>query len=222
MIQQKNKFKFYASACGASHGNFLHSLDFEPTKTIEEADVIIFGGGADIEPGTYKELFGSRTSCSPGREKQEREDFKTGLALGKKFLGICRGHQFLCAMSGGKLIQDVDGHAGSNHFMTTFDGNQIKVNSIHHQMINPYAIKGKSDYKILGWSTKRRSSKYLGAKDKSVLLPYDFKEIEAIYFPKINGIGFQYHPEMMGYGEEYDAALGWTQKNFLKFFNNEL
>jgi gamma-glutamyl-gamma-aminobutyrate hydrolase PuuD len=221
-MNQQSNFKFYTSACGIGHGNFIQPLGFEPTKNIEEADIIIFGGGADIDPNTYSEKSASSTYCSPGREKQEKEDFKIGRELGKKFLGICRGVQFLCAMAGGKLIQDVGGHGGTDHTMTTLDGNTIKVNSIHHQMINPYAIKNKHDYKILAWSTKRRSNRYLGAHDKSILLPHDFKEIEAIVFPKINGIGFQYHPEMMKYSGEYDAALGWTQTKFMKFFNGEL
>lgn len=186
--------KFYASACHGSHGNFLAPLGFEQTGNLEEADVIIFGGGADVEPGTYGEEPGSRTGTSPMREKQEKQDFEIGTKLGKKFFGICRGHQFLTAMAGGKLIQDVSNHAGSDHEITTFDGITVRTNSIHHQMINPYVIKNKSDYKILAWTKRRISKRYLGANDKPVLLPWEFKEIEAIYFPKINALSVQYHP----------------------------
>lgn len=214
--------KYYTSACGASNGNFLEELGFQNTKDINEADVIIFGGGADIEPETYSEEASSHTYASPGREKIEREDFKIGNKRGVKFVGICRGHQLLCAMAGGKLIQDVSGHGGNNHRMTTFDGIDVKTNSIHHQMINPYVIKNKHDYQILAWSSSRKSDRYLGAKDKSILLPWDFKEIESIHFPKINALGFQYHPEMMYRSKDYEPVLSWTQKTFIKFFNNEL
>lgn len=124
-------------------------------------------------------------------------------------------------MAGGKLIQDVTNHGG-DHSMTTFDGVKIRTNSIHHQMINPYNLKSDKDYKILGWTTKRISTRYLGAKDRPVYLPVEFKEIEAAYFPKINAMGIQGHPEMMfGYGS-YDATIEWMQTTFMKFFNDEL
>lgn len=217
----KQSNKFYTSACGPSNGNFLLDIGFEYTKNLEEADVIIFGGGADVEPEFYGEEKSKHTYTSPDREKTEREDFKKGIKLGKKFVGICRGAQLLCSLAGGKLIQDVNGHQGG-HSMTTFDGITVQTNSIHHQMINPYAIKNPQDYKILAWSTKRRSNRYLGAKEKSIFLPWDFKEIESVYFPKINALGYQYHPEMMGTSKSYQPAMDWTLKIFEKFFDNEL
>lgn len=217
----KQSNKFYTSACGSSNGNFLQQLGFVHTNEIEEADVIIFGGGADIEPELYGEEKSRLTGTSPQREKVELDNFKTGMRLGKKFVGICRGNQLICALAGGKLIQDVSGHQGG-HNMTTFDGITIQTNSIHHQMVNPYAIKNPHDYKILAWSTKRRSDRYLGSKEKSILLPWDFKEIESIYFPKINALGYQYHPEMMGNNKAYQPVMDWTLKVFERFFNNEL
>lgn len=217
----KTTSKFYTSTCGKSNGNFIENLGFVHTKNIEEADVIIFGGGADIDPALYGEEPGSSTYISKEREKEERSDFTKALQLGIKMIGICRGNQFLCAQAGGKLIQDVSGHGG-NHNMTTFDGVTMRVNSIHHQMINPYSIKDKKNYTILGWGTERRSDRYLGARDKSILLPWDFKEIESIYFPKIKGLGFQFHPEMMYDRKEYQPAMDWVIKTCSKFFNNEL
>lgn len=215
------KFKFYTSACSLHNGNFLGPLGFEGTKEYDEANVVLFGGGADIDPATYGEKPSIHTSASPATEKIERADFMRAKKDGKVMVGICRGAQLLTAMAGGKLIQDVTGHSGF-HTMTTFDGIEVKTNSLHHQMVNPYAIKNKHDYKILAWSTKRRSSRYLGAGDKSVYLPWDFKEIEAVAFPKIKAIGFQFHPEMMFGSKDYDPVMTWTQNIFMKFFNGEL
>jgi gamma-glutamyl-gamma-aminobutyrate hydrolase PuuD len=62
---------------------------------LKEADVVIFGGGADIDPSTYKEEPGSKTYSSPEREKKEKKDFELAIKLGKKLVGICRGHQLL-------------------------------------------------------------------------------------------------------------------------------
>jgi putative glutamine amidotransferase len=213
------KKKYYVSACSSGHGRWLENLGYDHTTNIEESDVVIFGGGADIEPETYNEEPGTQTYTSAGREKLERQDFQKALSLGKKMFGICRGHQLLCALAGGKLIQHVEGHSG-DHDVTTLDNFTFRTNSIHHQMINPYVLPAK-DYKILAWSTKKLSKVYLGAKDKRVWLPVDFKEIEAIYFPNIAAVGVQYHPEMM-YGNYHDGILNWTRKIFMKFMDNEL
>lgn len=214
--------RFYPSECSDYDGNFLEPLGFKPTGTIEAADVVIFGGGADVDPSKYGEEFASSTHVSLHKERREREDFATAMKLGKKCFGICRGHQLLCTLAGGKLIQHVNNHSGI-HPISTFDGNQVSVNSIHHQMINPYVIKDSNAYKILAWTTKRRSTTYLGGGDKPILLPFEFKEIEAIYFPRINSLGVQYHPEMMyNRSDKANAAVDWTQQLFMKFYENKL
>jgi putative glutamine amidotransferase len=220
-MKKPSEYKYYTSTCGPSNGHFLEPIGFEHTSNLKDADLIVFGGGADVDPKTYGEEPSTRTWSSPAREKKEKEDFQEGLKLGKKFFGICRGQQLLCSLGGGKLIQDVNNHSGG-HDITTFDGLTFPTNSIHHQMINPY-VMGPENYKILAWSTKRRSTRYLGAKDKNVYLPWHFKEIEAIYFPKIRGLGVQYHPEMM-YSGSRDAApvIQWTQSIINKLMNNQL
>lgn len=106
--------------------------------------------------------------------------------------------------------------------MTTYDKSIIRTNSLHHQMINPYNLKPGKDYKILGWTTERISKRYLGAKDRTIYLPVEFKEIEAAYFPKINSLGYQGHAEMMLGSKNYAATIEWMQNTFMKFFNNEL
>lgn len=215
-----SKKKYYTSECGQSNGNWIEPLGFEHTRDIRKADVIIFGGGADVEPSTYGEEPASGTYTNPNREKGERRDFKIAQDLGIPSVGICRGHQLLCALSGGKLIQDVSNHSGT-HPVETFDGMVIVTNSIHHQMINPYDMEA-SKYRILAW-TKRRSPHYIGAKDKKVYLPHNFKEIEAVYFPHTNSLGYQYHPEMMfGGRNQGEPAITWTQNIFMKFFEGKL
>lgn len=216
-----NSNKYFTSTCGPHNGNFLRPLGFEYTPRIEDAAVVIFGGGADVDPKTYNEEASSRTWASTAREREEKADFRKARSLGIACLGICRGVQLLTALAGGKIIQDVSGHGGP-HQMSTFDGNDFIVNSIHHQMINPYVIKDPSEYKILSWSTKRLSRCYTGAKDKPIYLPWGFKEIEAIYFPKINSIGYQFHPEMMYGNKSYKPAVDWVQNTFIKFINKQL
>lgn len=88
---EEKKYKYYASATSKSHGNWLEPLGFESTDKLEEADLVVFGGGADIEPATYGEKPNSRTYASPQREKQERQDFEKATKLGIKMYGTCRG-----------------------------------------------------------------------------------------------------------------------------------
>src|ERR1700744_3795301 len=138
-LKNLSNYKYYNSN-SSDHGNFLAPLGFSETKIIEQADIVIFGGGADITPERYGEQPGKRTYCSPAKEKQEVEDFKIAQSLGKKCLGICRGLQLLCTLAGGKLIQHISNHGGCEHTIDTFDGNRVKVNSLHHQMVNPYSM----------------------------------------------------------------------------------
>jgi gamma-glutamyl-gamma-aminobutyrate hydrolase PuuD len=118
------------------------------------------------------------------------------------------------------LIQHVTNHGG-DHSITTYDERKVRTNSIHHQMINPY-VMNNSKYKILAWTTAKISKTYLGPKDKCIQLPWDFKEIESIYYPEINAFGVQYHPEMMYGSKGFEEVINWTQNTFTKFFNNKL
>lgn len=213
-------FKFFCTAGAYGHGNWMQPLGGVQVGDLSKADVILFGGGADIRPSTYGEKPADRTHTSPEREKIEVDDFHEARRRGIKSVGICRGHQLLCALAGGKLIQDVTSHSGT-HPMSTYDDQEITVNSLHHQMINPYNLK-PHEFNILGWSTKRRSKWYIGGGNRKMYLPINFQEIEAIEFPKINALGFQYHPEMMYDEDKRVAAVAWTQSTFLKFLEDKI
>jgi gamma-glutamyl-gamma-aminobutyrate hydrolase PuuD len=109
----------------------------------------------------------------------------------------------------------------SIHSIKTEELKDIRVNSIHHQMIYPYNLD-KNDYKILAWSEKNLSTVYLDGKDRNMVLPNDFVEIEACYFKNTNALGWQYHPEMMGDIDINQPALTFTRNTFAAFYNNEL
>lgn len=227
VVQEKKIIskKIYASYGHEGEANWLLPLGFSFVKSIYAADVVVFGGGKDVDPGFYGEKRGYRTCLPSLRDKEERNDFLLVQNLretGRDILciGICRGHQLLTALSGGKLIQDVGNHSG-NHSVSTFDKKAFKVNSIHHQMVFPYTMNRK-DYKILAWTTNNISSKYLNGWDKEKWLPEGFKEIEIIYFPKTHSLGIQSHPEMMYGREEFKPTVEWMQNLFEKAYENKL
>lgn len=179
--------------------------NLEIVKSIEEAELLVLPGGSDVNPAIYNEPKGSRTYCSEHCDKEDLEDWNKAMELGLPVLGICRGLQFICAINGGKLIQDVTNHAGCGRHHAIFIGNvdnkdlnierPAEITSLHHQMVYPYNLN-KKDYRILAYN-ETKSTHYLGGDDKPMKLPDDFVEIEVLYFPKTNALGIQGHPEMM-------------------------
>ena len=114
---------------------------------------------------------------------------KKAQELGIPILGVCRGAQLLCALAGGYLIQHVNNHAGRGHLIQTKDGGLMPVNSIHHQMCIPF----DTDHELLGWANERLSDIYI---DEDSTVDIDV-EPELVYYPKLKGLGIQWHPEAL-------------------------
>lgn len=222
-----SKLKIYGSAGYIGAANWILGMGHEATSDIREADVIVFGGGQDIDSGFYKEKKGMHTGRPGERDKREQTDFLIGKESGKKMVGICRGSQLVCALSGGKLIQHVEGHGGRDHAMSTYDRQPVmRVNSLHHQMMFPYTMPRK-DYKILGWTTKPLSDVYLNGNNRDHWLPQSFKEPEIIKFNNSQSLGIQFHPEMMYHSYHsrdsgYDITNAWLVDLFNKFIHDEI
>ena len=125
--------------CGESYGRPFTSygecindtgyLDTNPDDVI----LVVFTGGHDVTPAFYGEQANPQTGNLQARDVQEAAIFDKAVKLKKNIAGICRGSQFICAMSGGKLVQHVTNHGG-NHNVRTDDGRLIEVTSTrHHQ-----------------------------------------------------------------------------------------
>lgn len=158
--------------------NMFRGRGWEIVDSIFDADLVQFTGGADVTP----EIYGEPNSASYndlGRDLEEAGVFALALRMDIPMAGICRGGQFLNVMSGGKMHQDVSGHAVHNgHFAYTEDGRKIKVSSTHHQIIDlgphPNAV-------LLMWGEEK-------------VFP-DVPQVEAVYYPNTNCLCFQPHPE---------------------------
>jgi putative glutamine amidotransferase len=183
-----------------------------PVKKMEDADLVILTGGADISPDLYGDVKHSNTYTNPSRDEFEVYEAKKAMELGKHIIGICRGHQLLGALNGTKLIQDQ--HNPGQHNIHTYEGNIVKVNSIHHQAVYPFNLD-KSKYKILAW-TEGINKYHKNGKDEEMNPEV---EVESIYFPETKCLGVQYHPE--GYSIPKDGKK-FSQELVLKFLNNEL
>jgi len=166
-----------------------------------EYDAILLEGGSDIHPSIYNDN-NVATSASDNLSKRDTVEVKAmNDAISKKALiiGICRGAQLACAIAGGKLVQDVNNHQGS-HDVTTIDGKSFRVSSVHHQQMYPWMV----DHELLAWTPKHHSDRYIGdSLDESK----HEVEPEAVFFPKINALAFQWHPEWYASQGEIDFTI---------------
>ena len=150
-----------------------------------DVDLIVFTGGSDVDPALYGEVRHRTTYVDVARDTYEVGLFKRALELGLPMVGVCRGAQFLCVMSGGKLVQNVGGHQ-VDHEVRTSDGRWLEVSSLHHQMMLPPV-----GAEILAWAYPRCSEFYEGGVRPE-------REYEVVGFPSIGGLGLLFHPEVMG------------------------
>lgn len=190
------------------YSTFIAECGFEVHETLtpEKVDgysLVHFIGGGDLAPALYNEAQSRHCSgVNIERDKKEARVFYMAKDAGIPMFGICRGAQFLCAMNGGKLIQDVTGHGMENHGVEIQNGKHFKVTSSHHQMMVP----GGEGFKVFAFSSKNRSSRYIGGDEKEMgvsVLP-ESREVEAVYWKDTKSLGVQWHPEWMKRSD-----LGW-------------
>jgi GMP synthase-like glutamine amidotransferase len=169
--------------------------------------LVVFTGGEDVSPELYGQPENRKTFCSIERDLFERSVFIRAVSLKLPIMGICRGAQFLCVMAKGRLVQHINGH-GCSHDIRTDDGRLIRVNSTHHQMQLPPA-----DAVPLAWAEPRRSNVYENSSEHDLLEP-EF-EYDCVWYPKINAVGMQYHPEAL---EKNSEGFNYAYELFQRFF----
>ena len=132
------------------------SCGFQRAATIDEADVVVFIGGADVDPSLYGQKALPTTYTAVNRDKVEILAYEQALAKNKFMFGICRGAQFLHVMNGGELWQDVNRHAGPDHWIVDLDDDfRILSNSLHHQM-----IKASDDLQIIAVTEEQTATTF--------------------------------------------------------------
>lgn len=187
---------------------------------IDKIDLISFGGGADIHPSVYKHYTaGSHVSGNnPSyRDLFEMNVWKLAIAHKKPIFGICRGAQLACALSGGFLVQHVEGHANGEHMITTNEGRKLDITSYHHQLMVPHKI----NHELIAWATAtNRVNSYMW--DTSNMSPKQFDSVahasqspEIVYFKDTNALGIQGHPEF--YSDAMEEAVVYSRQLINKY-----
>lgn len=174
--------------------SILIDYGFLPVPTMEEADLVVFTGGQDINPALYGEEAHRSVYFTQERDDYEVEAFKRATALKKAFLGICRGAQLLNVLVGGKLYQDIAHPA--YHELTTFDGQKFLSNSVHHQMLRP-----TKDAIIAAWTESLSPyHRFMEAGEEQNDVTVE-QEPEIVVYQKQRMVLVQGHPEF-DYGDD--------------------
>lgn len=190
--------------------SLFQSRDYELTDRIEDADLLVFSGGEDVDPFFYDTATHPTTRSNYNKDQREMHLYHQAKELGLPCVGICRGAQLLHILNDGELWQDVDNH-GRTHKAYTFGTNiPVVVSSMHHQMLRPNSKRENIILLYANEATKKRTMSVLDPLNE--VKPYEISrlvntmykddDIEALVYPDTNDLCFQPHPELYMGGRE--------------------
>ena len=161
-------------------------------KNPKDIDLVLFTGGEDVNPQYYNEQIGKYTHINNNRDEKEINTFHR-FRNHSFTLGVCRGSQMITVLSGGRLIQHVEGHC-RDHSMILNNKIRYTITSSHHQMLYPFDLNEK-DYELIAHSEYFQSKTYLNGNDEEIELAKNFLEPEIVYYKNSNALCIQGHPE---------------------------
>ena len=187
--------------------NLFTEIKLTDIRQLNKGGVLILWGGDDICP----KLYGQRANAycyskvPSQRDINEVKLIETAINNEVPIIGICRGAQLVCAMAGGSLAQHIDGH-GRSHKLTLHDEGDVEIscNSSHHQMMIP-----PSSAKILASAI---SCNGVGEFNEHV----KYEQVnEVVWFPSINALGIQPHPEWSNSPKEFNSYIERKIKEYI-------
>jgi gamma-glutamyl-gamma-aminobutyrate hydrolase PuuD len=194
--------KVYIVGGGFEYIRLMYNLGCDGATGLDDADMVLFTGGEDVNPELYGEVPLAKTYFNRPRDDKEIAIYRGALDRELPMVGICRGGQFLNVMNGGKLWQHVTMHAGRDHIarieVAPYVGKKkqrrtISVTSTHHQMMIP-AKHGMVLLTALE-ALEKDSPAYtkIGKNEEE-------PDTEAVFYDDTNCLCFQPHPEF-GYAK---------------------
>lgn len=186
------KIKVYVVGGDICYASWLDN--YEIVDKLEDAKIVIFTGGEDVDPSLYGKQKNPRTYSNLDRDLAEKAEFEK-IKPNQLVIGICRGSQFICVMNGGILVQDCEGHAiCGTHLITNMNNIYVDITSTHHQMQYPFYLNS-SDYTLLYWSASNLSPFYDGDGVSRVFYEPEIVLYHKEGMPKC--LAIQGHPEYM-------------------------
>jgi len=167
-------------------------IDTAYPHKLKDDGALILWGGEDISPAIYGQRpVKARAPAQPSdRDEVEIAMFKTAVQLGMPIIGICRGAQLGCALSGGSLYQHLDTGHHETHKVQTKDGHSFKTSSCHHQALDLTNVPD-DEYELLAWDEGRKTRVHTDKDTFDVVIP------EVVHFKKTKFFAIQGHPEWM-------------------------
>lgn len=182
-------------------------------RVVQQADVLLVPGGADVIPeGESPGFYNGRANT--GYEYLDEHLLNRFIEIGKPVIGICRGFQTINRALGGNLYQHVIGHAQAQERyvneqeLTLIQDNitkvfgkpypiakkskTIKVNSIHHQAVNRL---GDGLIPLGGTPVMEGCYSRVESGDDQFTINNWYKFVEVFAHNQLPILGFQYHPE---------------------------
>lgn len=197
---------------------FNSVIDPVQTGSIKGCDALVLWGGVDIHPSFYKQkahpFNETQSSFVSHRDWVEWQLLHDAKSYGIPVIGVCRGAQMLCAFAGGSLIQHVTNHR-NGHTILTKDNKSIFANASHHQMMNVDGV----EHDLLAWINSDPSTQYEGESAKKVERQNPLIDPEVVYFPEIQGLAIQPHPE---WHSTQDPFVKWCLSQVEEYLYSEV
>jgi len=176
---------------------------FLGARSIEEADIVCFTGGEDVNPDLYDEKPLKFTAFNSRRDAADVWAYTEATRLDKFIVGICRGGQFLNVMNGGKMWQHVDNHTNHHNIKDVRMDTMVWATSTHHQQMIPnigecevVAVSCDKAGQIRSLSTIKESfGKRVDIPSKGGNTETDY---EVLFYNTSKSLCFQPHPEFSG------------------------
>lgn len=168
---------------------FSQTFRVHSPSQLSDDGILILWGGEDISPSIYNQaVVHARAPATPSpRDIMEMELFKTAVDLGIPIIGVCRGAQLACALSGGTLYQHLEHGHHSDHKIMTYTGETLTTTSCHHQALNLDGV----GHELLAWDKGRKTKVYTDNESFEVTIP------EIVYLTDNKVFAIQGHPEWM-------------------------
>lgn len=175
-----------------------------------EADLVVFTGGADINPSIYGQEKHPDVTFNRDRDERDTALFQQCYEEGIPMLGVCRGAQLGHALLGYPLYQDVDGHEWGDHGMyDPVNKRYLKnISSSHHQM-----VVENDRMEVYGYSSGTSKKRYVS---HDTFEEGSHKDVEAFFYRDVCFFGVQGHPEYTG----FDEFAHWTLMRIEDFVNH--
>ena len=205
--------KVYIVDTSYEYDKLFSDEGYELVEHIEDAELVCFTGGEDVDPTLYGEPRHRTTHCNIIRDMQEQRIYRKALQLEIPMVGICRGGQFLNVMCGGKMYQHVTAHGVFNghRLYDQLDGDVLEVTSTHHQMMKPSDKALVIAIAIEGGTNTSYSKEH-----SDFVTALSLKDYEVVLYEQENCLCFQPHPEFSN--DKWDNMRNY----FFRCINNYL